>query len=73
MDDKSSEYDFFIVPTEEVEQQEKPLIVVDDVSLDKIRGSLVDFVEDMSGKRFQVLSNPNAEKSCGCGSSFAPK
>jgi len=45
-------------------------LVVDDVSLDLVRGSQVDFVESLGGAAFQV-SNPNAAAGCGCGSSFA--
>lgn len=45
-------------------------IVVDDVSLDLLTGSEVDFVEDLMGAAFQIR-NPNASSSCGCGSSFA--
>ncbi|WP_439817868.1 iron-sulfur cluster insertion protein ErpA [Zavarzinia sp. CC-PAN008] len=45
-------------------------VLVDSVSLDLLKGSVVDFVEDMMGASFQV-KNPNATSSCGCGSSFA--
>ncbi|MBF0353955.1 MAG: iron-sulfur cluster insertion protein ErpA [Alphaproteobacteria bacterium] len=45
-------------------------IVVDEVSLDLLKGTEVDFVEDLSGSSF-VLRNPNAASTCGCGSSFS--
>jgi iron-sulfur cluster insertion protein len=45
-------------------------LVVDDVSLDLLAGSEVDFVEDLMGASFQIR-NPNATSSCGCGASFA--
>jgi len=45
-------------------------LVVDPVSLDLVRGSAVDFVEDLNGAAFKVL-NPNAQSGCGCGSSFS--
>ncbi|WP_158044702.1 iron-sulfur cluster insertion protein ErpA [Skermanella pratensis] len=45
-------------------------VVTDDVSLDLLNGSIVDFVEDLMGASFQI-KNPNATASCGCGSSFA--
>ncbi len=45
-------------------------VVVDDVSLDLLKGAEVDFVEDMMGASFQV-KNPNAASSCGCGNSFS--
>ncbi len=45
-------------------------LVVDPISLDLVRGSAVDFVEDLSGAAFKV-TNPNAASGCGCGSSFS--
>ena len=45
-------------------------LVVDPVSLDLVRGSAVDFVEELGGASFKVL-NPNAQSGCGCGSSFS--
>jgi len=45
-------------------------LVVDEVSLDLLAGSEVDYVEDLAGAAF-VVKNPNATASCGCGSSFA--
>lgn len=45
-------------------------VVVDDVSLDLLRGAEVDFVEDLIGSYFSIR-NPNATSTCGCGSSFS--
>ncbi len=45
-------------------------LVVDPTSLDLVRGSAVDFVEDLGGAAFRV-TNPNAASGCGCGSSFS--
>jgi iron-sulfur cluster assembly accessory protein len=45
-------------------------LVVDPASLDLVRGSAVDFVEDLGGAAFRV-TNPNAQSGCGCGSSFS--
>ena len=45
-------------------------LVVDPISLDLLRGSAVDFVEDLNGAAFKVI-NPNAQSGCGCGSSFS--
>ncbi|WP_374304839.1 iron-sulfur cluster insertion protein ErpA [Ferrovibrio sp.] len=45
-------------------------LLVDTVSLDYLRGSEVDFVEDLSGAGFRI-SNPLAQQSCGCGNSFS--
>jgi iron-sulfur cluster insertion protein len=45
-------------------------LVVDEVSLDLVRGSIVDFVESLGGASFQV-KNPQAASGCGCGTSFS--
>jgi len=45
-------------------------LIVDPVSLDLVKGSAVDFVEDLNGAAFRV-TNPNAQSGCGCGSSFS--
>jgi iron-sulfur cluster insertion protein len=45
-------------------------LVVDPISLDLVRGSAVDFIEDLGGATFRV-TNPNAASGCGCGSSFS--
>jgi iron-sulfur cluster assembly accessory protein len=44
-------------------------LVVDRMSWPLLRGSEVDFVENMMGGGFSV-NNPNATSACGCGSSF---
>ncbi|KQT31193.1 heme biosynthesis protein HemY [Sphingomonas sp. Leaf412] len=45
-------------------------LVVDDVSLDLVRGCAVDYVESLGGAAFRV-ENPNAASGCGCGTSFS--
>jgi iron-sulfur cluster assembly accessory protein len=45
-------------------------LVVDPASLELVKGSAVDFVEDLGGAAFRV-TNPNAQSGCGCGSSFS--
>lgn len=45
-------------------------LVVDSISLDLVRGSAVDFVDNLGGQAFKV-ENPNAQAGCGCGSSFS--
>ncbi|HEY0627337.1 MAG TPA: iron-sulfur cluster insertion protein ErpA [Allosphingosinicella sp.] len=50
--------------------QDGVTLVVDEVSLDLVRGSAVDFVESLGGASFQV-TNPNAASGCGCGTSFS--
>ncbi len=45
-------------------------LVIDETSLELVKGAVLDYVEDMMGAYFQV-KNPNAETSCGCGNSFS--
>ncbi len=44
--------------------------VVDVVSLVLLKGSQIDFVDELVGAQFRV-NNPNAKSSCGCGVSFS--
>lgn len=51
-------------------EQDGVAIVTDAVSLELLKGSTVDYVEEMIGAYFQV-KNPNAASGCGCGVSFS--
>ena len=44
--------------------------LVDVVSLALLKGSEIDFVDDLAGAEFKIR-NPNAKSSCGCGVSFS--
>jgi iron-sulfur cluster assembly protein len=44
-------------------------IYVDNLSIQYMDGSSIDYVEDMLGGGFKI-DNPNAIATCGCGSSF---
>jgi len=44
--------------------------LVDEVSLAFLKGSEIDFVDELAGAEFRVR-NPNAKSSCGCGVSFS--
>jgi iron-sulfur cluster assembly accessory protein len=45
-------------------------VLIDDLSLVYMGGSVIDFVDDLMGQSFQI-KNPNAVASCGCGTSFS--
>jgi len=45
-------------------------LLIDELSLIYMGGSVVDFVDDLMGQSFQI-KNPNAVASCGCGTSFS--
>jgi len=36
-----------------------------------VENATIDFVDDLQGSRFSI-KNPNAQTTCGCGSSFSP-
>lgn len=46
-------------------------VLIDSMSMQYLTGAVVDFKDDLNGTRF-TIDNPNAETSCGCGSSFSP-
>lgn len=46
-------------------------VLIDSMSMQYLAGAVVDFKDDLNGTRF-TIDNPNAQTSCGCGSSFSP-
>mgnify|MGYP002084525986 CR=1 FL=1 len=47
-------------------------ILVDDASLGFLDGCHVDYVDALNDSGFKI-ENPNAMRSCGCGTSFEPR
>ncbi|HMO29121.1 iron-sulfur cluster insertion protein ErpA [Enterovirga sp.] len=45
-------------------------VLIDEVSLQYLKGSTLDFVDDLIGQSFKI-DNPQATASCGCGTSFS--
>jgi iron-sulfur cluster insertion protein len=64
--------------TLETEQNEDDFVIeqqgvkylVDAMSMQYLQGATIDYKEDFEGANF-VIQNPNAQTSCGCGSSFS--
>ncbi len=52
-----------------VVEQEGVKVVVDGFSLDYLRGTVVDFSDNLTSGGFKIR-NPNASQTCGCGRSF---
>jgi iron-sulfur cluster insertion protein len=46
-------------------------VLVDSISAQYLENASIDYVEDLSGSQFKI-SNPQAQTTCGCGSSFSP-
>ena len=45
-------------------------ILIDNTSLNFIKGSKIDYVKELIGSSFKI-KNPQASSSCGCGTSFS--
>ena len=45
-------------------------VLVDSMSMQYLQGATIDFKEDLMGSSF-TINNPNAQTTCGCGSSFS--
>jgi iron-sulfur cluster insertion protein len=46
-------------------------VLIDSQSLPYLKGSVVDFIDGLTGSKFDI-KNPNAKSACGCGDSFNP-
>lgn len=46
-------------------------VVVDEMSLDILKGSSIDYSEEIIRSSFRVVDNPKAEMGCSCGVSFS--
>jgi iron-sulfur cluster assembly protein len=63
------DFDLAATPQDKVFEQHGTKLVVDTKSYLYIAGMTLDFEGGLNGKGF-IFSNPNASKTCGCGSSF---
>ena len=63
LDEEQNEDDFVI---------KKPgmTVLIDAMSMQYLQGSTIDYTEEIMGSNF-VIKNPNAQSTCGCGSSFS--
>ena len=57
-------------PDDRIFERDGSKVVIDEVSLQYMAGSQIDYVDDLIGASFQI-NNPNATASCGCGTSFS--
>jgi iron-sulfur cluster assembly accessory protein len=63
LDDGKSDDDMVI-------EKDGAIVLIDPISLNFLRGSEIDFSDEMIGAAFKI-KNPNATASCGCGTSFS--
>ena len=68
------QYEFDLVDAFETQdlvlERDGARAVVDQMSMLLLKGSEIDFVDELVGAQFRVR-NPNAKSSCGCGVSFS--
>ena len=57
--------------SDEVVERNGVRLFIDEESLDYLRGAEVDYVDALNDSGFKI-NNPNAARSCGCGTSFEP-
>jgi len=61
--DEITNEDDFEIPLDEFK------ILVDSMSMQYLQGAEIDYKEEIMGSSFSI-KNPNAQSTCGCGSSF---
>ena len=64
------QYDFSFDKNENDDDLKHENIIIDKNSADLLKGSEVDYVEELIGNSFKI-SNPQSKSSCGCGVSFS--
>jgi len=62
--DEEQHEDDFVVEKQGVK------ILIDAMSMQYLSGAVIDYKEDLQGSQFSI-QNPNAQSTCGCGSSFS--
>ena len=64
------QYDFSFDKNENDDDLKHENIIIDKNSADLLKGSEVDYVEELIGNSFKI-NNPQSKSSCGCGVSFS--
>ncbi len=62
-DENQNEDDFIV-------EESGVILLVDAMSMQYLQGAVIDYKEEAMGSQF-VITNPNAQSTCGCGSSFS--
>lgn len=59
-----------ILPSDKIFEKDGVKVAIDAKSYLFLQGTELDFTDGLNGKGF-VFNNPNAKRTCGCGSSFS--
>ena len=62
LDEEQNEDDFVI-------DRNGVVVLIDSMSMQYLQGAVIDYKEELMGSSF-TINNPNAQTTCGCGSSF---
>jgi len=63
LDEEQNEDDFVI-------DRNGVVVLIDSMSMQYLQGAVIDYKEELMGSSF-TINNPNAQTTCGCGSSFS--
>jgi iron-sulfur cluster insertion protein len=63
LDEEQNEDDFVI-------DNNGVMVLIDSMSMQYLQGATIDYKEELMGSNF-TINNPNAQTTCGCGSSFS--
>ena len=73
-------YAFNVIREDEIDKDEAIVfekdgvkVVSDEMTLEMINGSKIEYKEEMIRSAFEVVDNPMADGGCSCGVSFTPK
>jgi len=57
---------------DEIVERDGVKVLIDTASLGFLHGATIDYCDDLTGTGFRI-QNPNAKRTCGCGTSFEPE